>query len=337
MEYTTQTINKKAIALISGGLDSILAAKIIMEQGIETLGVAFVMQFASRDEELFKEQVKKTAFEAGIPIRLENISSEFLDIVKNPEYGYGANLNPCIDCRILMLRLAKKIMEEEKAGFIVTGEVLGERPMSQHRKALELVEEKSFLNGYLVRPLSAKLLPKTIPEEKGIIDREKFFDIHGRSRKGQIKLAEKYGLCTFSQPAGGCLLTDSIFSRKLKDLINSGSLNSDDIALLKYGRHFRIDEKTKVIVGRNHDENEEIKKLKKPEDIIIRLKVTAGPYALLRGITTFSNIKKSAGLLISYSKKKNQKNVEVEIWPDGSGKVFPQEALPLEEIEKLRI
>ncbi len=309
-------MDKKAIALISGGLDSLLAAKVVMEEGIEVFGVTFIMPFASRDINRFEKRVKEASSDAAIPIKVIDISGDFLNVLKAPKHGYGANINPCIDCKILMLRIAKKIMEKEKAGFIVTGEVLGERPMSQRKRALNIIRKRSGLEGLLLRPLSAKLLEKTIPEKEGIINRAKLLDIQGRSRYKQMKLAEKYGIRKFFSPAGGCLLTDQIFSKKLKELMDKNDLDLENVSLLKYGRHFRLDEGTKVVVGRNEKDNGEILNLKKDNDVILRLKDEPGPYALLRGNAKRENIEKASSFVVGLSKKKRAKETEVEFWSD---------------------
>lgn len=331
-------MNRKAIALISGGLDSLLAARAVMEQGIEVLGVAFVMQFASRNVRLFREHVAEAAAEAGIPTRFMDISEDFLEIVKNPRYGYGSNLNPCIDCKILMLNHAKKIMQEENAGFVITGEVLGERPMSQRKDALNIIKKNSSLEGYLLRPLSAKLLEETVPEREGVIDREKLLDISGRSRERQLALAKKYNLRKFFTPAGGCLLTDPIFARRLKDLMTGGDLTADNVALLKYGRHFRLENAAKAVVGRNERDNKGIQALKRPDDVIMRLRARPGPYVLVRGSAGSGNIEKAASLAVSHSKSKNEKNVTVEFWSDdGDKRALLSGPMHAEKIEELRI
>ncbi len=331
-------MNKKAIALISGGLDSLLAARVVMEQGVDVVGVAFVMPFASRNVRRFKEYVREAAADAGIPVRFVDISKEFLEVLKAPRHGYGANLNPCIDCKILMLSLAKKIMREEDAGFVITGEVLGERPMSQRRDALDVIRKRSSLEGLLLRPLSAGFLEETLPEKEGIIDREKLPGIKGRSRKVQLELAEKYNIRKFFAPAGGCLLTDPIFSRKLRDLMDKDSLNDDDIALLKYGRHFRLGDGTKVVVGRNEKENEKLLHLKKESDVMLRLKEAPGPYVLVRGKPGEANTEKAAALAVSFSRSRDSGGADVEFWADENGrKSLRAKAMGRDRIEELRV
>ena len=274
----------KALVLLSGGLDSILAAKILMEQGIRVVGLTFRSYFFGADF------AKKAAKDLKIPLKIIDFSKEHLEIVKKPKYNYGKGMNPCIDCHILMLKKAKYILEKGKFDFAATGEVLGERPMSQNPKALKLVEKASSLTGYLLRPLSAKFLEKTIPEEKGWIDREKLFNISGRSRKRQIILAKKWKIKEYPTPAGGCLLCDLEFSKRLRELFERyPKFKGQDIELLKAGRHFWFSKslkdkqnKVKIVVGRKHTENLKLKKLAKRGDILIELKELSGPTTLVR-------------------------------------------------------
>ncbi len=267
----------RAIILFSGGLDSILAAKILQEQGIELLGITFKSYFFNKDT------AKKAAKEIGLRLKVIDFSKEHLKMVKNPKYGYGKAMNPCIDCHILMLETAKKIMKKQKsASFLATGDVLGERPMSQNKQALEIIEKEFCLKGYLLRPLSAKLLEPTIPEKLGWVDREKLSGIRGRSRKKQLIFAKKYKIKEYPAPAGGCILTDLEFGKRLKELLKIyPKCGGDDIELLKLGRHFWED-KVKIIIGRDKEENKKIRKLKKSSDILIEMKNYSGPLTLVR-------------------------------------------------------
>ena len=331
-------MNKKAIALISGGLDSLLAARVVMEQGIEVEGVTFIMQFASKDMDSFISKVTESAKNAGIKNEFVDISEEFLKMIEHPKHGYGANLNPCIDCKILMLQTAKKIMKKKKAGFIITGEVLGERPMSQRRAALDIIKRDSELEDLLLRPLSARALVETIPEKEGIVDRTRLMKIIGRSRKEQYKLAKQFDINKYFAPGGGCLLTDRGFSGRLKDLIDLGEMNKENILLLKYGRHFRLDKKTKVVIGRDERENEVIEKLKTKKDILVRLQEDPGPYGLLRGDITEKNIEKTASLVVSHSKKRELNDVFVEFWnKDNDITLIKVNPFEVEKIEEIRI
>ena len=265
----------KAIILFSGGLDSILAARILTEQRIKLLGLVFKSYFFGEKEAI------RMAEEIGLSMQIVDISKEQLKIVKNPKHGHGRGMNPCIDCHILMLREAKNIMAEQRFNFVATGEVLGERPMSQNRVALELIEKESSLSGYLLRPLSAKLLRRTIPEEKGLVDREKLFGFSGRSRKKQLDLAKKFKIKTYPTPAGGCLLTELEFAKRLKKLLDvCPKCQGKAVELLKLGRHF-WERKTEIIVGRNEKENEALKKLAGDGDTLIEMENYPGPLTLV--------------------------------------------------------
>jgi tRNA U34 2-thiouridine synthase MnmA/TrmU len=332
-------VKHKALALVSGGLDSLLAARLVMDQGIEVQGIAFVMQFASKDIARFKKNVRFSSEKAGIPVKFVDISDQFLDLIKDPDHGYGAHVNPCIDCKILMIKNAARSMREEGAGFIVTGEVLGERPMSQRRAALDIISRKSGLKGLILRPLSARLLDPTIPEEKGVIDRDGLLDISGRSRTPQLELADKFGIKDFFTPAGGCLLTDPIFSVKLKELMSRGDFSKENAELLKYGRHFRLPEGVKMIVGRNKNENVMLRQLKKKEDVLIRMKDHPGPYVLLRGHDIHQrDIRRAGAAACAYSKQKDADSVKIEYIEDPRGReVFGVSPLPRSHIEKWKI
>jgi len=275
-----------AIALISGGLDSILAARLISGLGIEIIPVNFKIPFchrakdnnsASKEAGLIKENLKQELVSI-------DISEDFLKLLENPRYGFGSNMNPCIDCKILMFSKAKELMQQFGAQFIVTGEVLGQRPMSQHRQALDLIAKKSGLEGLVLRPLSAKNLDETIPEKEGWVEREKLLNFGGRGRTPQIELAGKLGIKDFAWPAGGCLLTDPEFSRRLKDLIEHKELSINNVKLLKLGRHFRLAPDVKLVVGRDEKENSELEKLAQEGDFLFYPnEQLAGPTSLGRG------------------------------------------------------
>ncbi len=250
----------KAIALLSGGLDSALAAKIIKNQGVEVVGLHLLSPFGCREE------VEAVAKDLGIELLLREKGEAYLELLENPKYGYGANMNPCIDCRIYMFQFADKVREEIGAQFMVTGEVLGQRPLSQMRKAIDLIDDKSALEHRVLRPLSAQLFEPTLAEEKGWVNREELFKISGRGRKDQLQLAKELGISHYGSPGGGCLLTESRFTPRLKDFFDNKAYNSSEerlsqSELLRWGRHFRIHDHLKLIVGRNQDENLEIEKL----------------------------------------------------------------------------
>ncbi len=244
----------KAVLLISGGLDSLLAGKLMIEAGINLLSFHIVTPFSSA----FKKEsnAQKCAQELGVPIYFFETQEDYLTLVKEPKYGWGKGINPCIDCKIYFLKKAKEYADEVNASFLVTGEVLGQRPKSQHLRALKIIEKDSNLEGLIFRPLSAKVLPPTIPEKEGWINRENMLAISGRSRKKQLQLAFQFGLKSYSTPAGGCLLTDMEFARKAKEAMKYNEWQSDMITLLKLGRHFRLQNGKKLIVGRNEKENE---------------------------------------------------------------------------------
>jgi tRNA-specific 2-thiouridylase len=303
----------KAITLLSGGLDSTLAAKIVMEQGIELEALNFLTIFCTctkRGETCLTSQKAVNAL--GIPLKVFNVSEEYLDVVKHPKHGYGSNMNPCIDCRIFMLKKAKAYMEEAGASFIVTGEVLGQRPMSQRRDAMQLIEKEAGLEGYIVRPLSAIFLRVTIPEKEGWIDREKLLGIQGRSRKPQIKLADYYGIRDYPCPAGGCLLTDPQFAKRMKDLmLYKPDFSLNDIHLLKIGRHFRLSPHLKLVVGRNEEDNKKIQTFAQEGDILLKTLHHPGPLSLLRGGPSSIEIEKAASITVRYGKAKDLRGVEV--------------------------
>ena len=268
----------KGIALFSGGLDSILAFKVIAEQGIAVSGITFETPFFSA------AKARLTAERIGLPLTVLDITEEHLQMLHAPRYGYGRNMNPCIDCHTLMLRIAGRRMQEEGADFVFTGEVLGERPMSQGKQSLYVVAKNSGYADRILRPLSARLLPETEPERSGKVDRDRLCDIQGRGRKRQMEMAAHYGITSYPPPAGGCLLTDPIFSRRLRDLFDHHrDYEIRDIDLLKVGRHLRLDEKTKAIVGRNAADNETIERLAKRGDALIRIDSFPGPTVLVPG------------------------------------------------------
>ncbi|MDO9574439.1 MAG: tRNA 4-thiouridine(8) synthase ThiI [Candidatus Contubernalis sp.] len=284
----------KAVALFSGGLDSQLSVLMVREQGVEVFGITFSTPFFTPETAL------KAAEQLEIPLEVEDFTQGLMELVKNPIYGHGKNLNPCIDGHALMVKKAGEYMEKIGAQFIITGEVLGERPKSQNYKALEIVARESGYEDLLLRPLSARQLTPTVPEQKGWVEREKLGDIQGRSRKPQMALAEKYGLQEYPTPAGGCLLTVEGFSQKLKDLLME---NPDphrlELELLKVGRHFRLGPGVKLVVGRNHEENNMIASLAQKGDRVLHVADIPGPTALYRGEADYLPL--AAALTARYS------------------------------------
>ncbi|MCM8820295.1 MAG: hypothetical protein NC925_05820 [Candidatus Omnitrophica bacterium] len=303
----------KAITLLSGGLDSILATKLILEQGIKVEAINFLTVFCTctkKDATCLAS--KSAADKLGINLKVFEVSNEFLEIVKNPKHGYGSKMNPCIDCRIFIFKKAKEYMKETGASFLITGEVLGERPFSQRKDALMIIEKEAGLDGLILRPLSAKLLSPTIPEKKGWVDREKLLAIQGRCRKPQMQLAAQFGINDYPCPAGGCLLTDPAFSERLKDLMKyTTNFELNDVKLLKVGRHFRLSSGAKLIVGRNEQENKKLLNLAKKEDLFFYPKELKGPLAIGRGEFDLNLISLSASILARYCDLTDDKPVEV--------------------------
>jgi len=285
----------KALSLLSGGLDSILATKIIQDQGIEVEALSFTSPFFAADKAV------RAAQKLGISFHTEDITKEILSLVKSPPHGFGKGANPCIDCHILMVKKAAALMPKVRASFLITGEVLGERPKSQNRWALGIVGEESGWGDYLLRPLTAKNLPPTLPERKGWVNREKLFEIKGRSRRPQLKLAREMGIKEFPAPAGGCLLTDPIFSQKLKDLLIRGKINLNEIELLKVGRHFRLGPNSRLVVGRNEKENRGLLELTTPDDFCFQVASFQGPISILRGEIDEKTLLKAASITCRYS------------------------------------
>ena len=303
----------KAITLLSGGLDSTLATRVIMEQGVELEALNFMTVFCTCTNRGATCLASQKAVETlGIPLKVFNVSEEYLGVVKHPKHGYGRNMNPCIDCRIFMLKKAKAYMEESGAVFIVTGEVLGQRPMSQRKDAMHLIEKEAGLEGLILRPLSAKVLTITIPEREGWVDRERLLNISGRSRKPQIELADHYGIHDYPCPAGGCLLTDPGFTKRMKDLmVYDPQFSLNDVHLLKMGRHFRFSNGVKLVVGRNEEENQKIQTFAQGEDILLKVSSFPGPLSLLRGKLNEGDIEKAAAITVHYGKGKDLGKIEV--------------------------
>jgi len=302
----------KALALLSGGLDSSLAIKLLLEQDIEVAAVNISTRFGSGKTD-YPAQI---AANLGVQFIRIKASEDYIEMLKNPKHGYGAHFNPCIDCHIYMIRKAGEILEREGASFVVTGEVLGQRPMSQNKGSLLRVEKESGLEGLLLRPLSAKRLKMTIPEREGWVNREKLLGIAGRSRRVQLELAAQYGLTGYSAPAGGCLLTDKEFSNRLRDQLQiKDDLSDADIGLLKVGRHFYMG-LTQVIVGRNHEENLAIPGLKGAEDCTLTVVDIPGPVTIIRGDKGNDVIEYAAQLTAKYSKAEGTVSVECETGED---------------------
>ncbi len=292
-------LRRRALSLISGGLDSILAAKVVQEQNIEVIGINYTSPFWTTENSVgFLKQISE---QAGFEIINVPVDNRYYEMVREPDHGHGKNINPCIDCKIYMIRKTGDLLKDMNADFVVTGEVLGQRPMSQMSDKLRLIEKESGLAGYLLRPLSAKLLPETIPEINGWIDRERLLDINGRTRRIQNQLKIKYNITVFNPPAGGCLLTEIHFERKMNDFFLHYRTNDENrIKLLKYGRHFRYNG-VKIIVGRNHNENEMILSLRDRDDYIMEVPDIGSPATLIEQNADTTALKFAAGLTALYS------------------------------------
>ncbi len=324
----------KALALLSGGLDSTLAVKLMQELGITVTAVNFTSPFCLCGKGGCG--AAGIAKQLEIPLKVVSVGEEYLYTLKNPKYGYGKHMNPCIDCRIFMLKKAKEYARKIGASFLFTGEVLDERPKSQHRKALGIIEKEAGLEGKILRPLSAKLLPETEVEKKGWVDRRKLLDIRGRSRSKQLELAEEFNIRDYPCPAGGCLLTYKEFAAKIRDLFeHKKKVGMKDINLLKVGRHFRFG-KNKIIVGRNETENEQLKRMQGRNDYRFEVPGCGSPITLLQGPKTKDAVKKAAALTLRYSDKKEEK-ASVKFGKEEMNKSIVVSALDAAEIEQLRI
>lgn len=295
----------KAIVLFSGGLDSILAARLLQKQNIDVTGLTFTTPFFNA------VKAQKAAQQIGLPLMVEDITEEHLHMLRSPRYGYGKNMNPCIDCHTLMLKIAGGIMENKACDFLATGEVLGQRPMSQTRQSLYIVAKNSGYADDILRPLSAQLLDPVKAERAGKIDRSGLLAISGRGRKDQMQLAEAWGIRHYPPPAGGCLLTDPIFSRRLRDLMSHGEDRQvRDYELLRYGRHFRVEDTVKIIVGRNKSDNEALRELSLDGDVVCNMADFPGPYVLVP-YGGESAIAAAAALCVRYSDAPEDREAQV--------------------------
>lgn len=322
-------VNVRALVLLSGGLDSILAARLLLEQGVEVTGVSFESSFFDA------QKAHASAVELGIELVVIDISEDVLEILKAPKHGFGKNMNPCIDCHALMVRRASERMEELGASFIATGEVVGQRPKSQMRYGLEAVERESSLKGYLLRPLSAKLLRPTIPETEGWVDRERLLGLHGRTRKPQMELAERFGIAAYESPAGGCLLTDENFSRALHDLQDHEGLSDPGVRLLSVGRQFRLSDGAKLAVGRNHAENEKLFSLEPAGALYVKAVACRGPVGVITGAPTPEDEELAGAIVARYADTGDAGSIAVEI--RGSAGPRTIEVVPLSSREVRRL
>lgn len=333
----------KAVALYSGGLDSTLSVLVMKRLGVEVTAVTFLTHFGCdvSDRSSCSKDPFSASLKFGFTVKLSHLSEKFVEIVKDPKHGRGRNMNPCIDCRILMLREAKALMEILGADFVLTGEVLGQRPMSQRKECFPLIDRESGLKGLVLRPLSAKLLGPTIPETEGLVDRTRLYDFSGRSRKPQMALAEEFGLAEYPNPAGGCLLTDPVYSWRLRDLLSRNqNPTANDLSLLRTGRHFKTPSGSKIVIGRDERENSVLNALATEEDTLMWVEDCGSPLAVLRGETSEEGLACAASLCARYSDAKHLSSVSVTVRPGGhEGEVFRLAVKPAEEslLEALRV
>ncbi len=296
-------IMSKAVLLFSGGLDSILAAYILKREGVKVSALYCHTVFSLLPEKKANNELYNLLMPIGIPLKIIDISSEHINIVKHPRYGYGKNLNPCVDCKIMMFKKASMYKDSIGADFVASGEVLGERPMSQRKNIFNVIERDSGLTGMILRPLSAKLLKPTIADNKGLVKRDNLYDIQGRGRRGQFILADKFGIKNFPTPSGGCLLTDPSFCRRLQDTITyKPDFGVYDCELLKVGRHFRLSPDAKLIVSRNESENEKIEKLIDESSVYFYPYNAKGPLSLASGTLNGPLIKDAVSIIARYCK-----------------------------------
>lgn len=300
VEPAKQETSIRVIAAYSGGLDSILAAVLMKRLGFDVLLLHVQHLFSTN--EAGRERLRAAAQHAGLPLRIVDASEQHLETIRRPKHGYGQGMNPCIDCRIFMLKIAKQVMEEEGAQFVVTGEVLGQRPKSQHFKALLQAAEESGLEDRLLRPLCARHLPDTLPVKEGWLQQEDLLAIHGRSRQQQMSLAEEFGIADYPQPAGGCVLIEKTYAKRVRDAFDH--LGKDEVGLTQFrlfrcGRHFRIAENVKIIVGRNQEENERLETYAQGRIRIDPLDVM-GPTTLVEGPPSEEQLQTCCSLAARY-------------------------------------
>jgi tRNA-specific 2-thiouridylase len=328
-------MKKKGIVLFSGGLDSQLAVKILQEQEIELIGINFLLPYDEIDSPNARK-IKEFADSVGLKLRFEECSKEYIPVLKKPAHGYGKNINPCIDCKILFQKLAMKIMRKEDASFIATGEVNGQRPMSQRRDTIRHIEKESGADGYILRPLSIRFFSPTIAEKNGIVEREKLLSLHGRGRNEQLKLAEKYNILDYATPAGGCLFTEPNYSRKVKYLIdNDRDFTPTDLKLLKMGRHFEITPECRIIVTRNSTEAEKIVQYKQDADFTLEPDFK-GPLVFGFGSCTESDYQTSADIAAFYGKP-TETLTAVTVRNTSKDEILIPHEITLEKIDSLRI
>jgi len=327
----------KGLVLYSGGLDSLLAGKVLMDQGIEVVGLNFVLPFVGPHENPEEFEVSKMAQQINMPLIYHRCGRDYLDMVENPSRGYGKNMNPCIDCKIHFIRKSVQYMNDIGADFIATGEVVGQRPMSQLKHTMNHILKETHLEGRLLRPLSAQLLKPTKVEEEGLVDRDKLLGFSGRSRKPQMDLAKKYGISHFSSPAGGCLFTDHNISLRVKDVFEADyPYDVLDFYIMTIGRHFRFHDKAKVTIARNETEYDALVRYADKADVFFTPDFK-GPTAFGRGLFTDDDIELVCKMLYRYGKPVNDPEV-VLVHQNGSERqVEVSEAISDDLLNSIRI
>ena len=323
----------RALGLCSGGLDSILSAMVLRNQGIAVSWISFETPFFS------SKKARRASERFQIPLIVQNITRRYLEMLRDPPCGYGQHMNPCMDCHALMFRLAGEVMDDRRMDFLFSGEVLGQRPMSQTRSSLRYVEKHSGCREAIVRPLSAKLLAETLPEKKGLVDRGLLLGLSGRSRKPQIQLAREWGIADYPAPAGGCLLTETVYSNRLKDLFDHRADCSENaLHLLKYGRHLRLNPRVKIIVGRTLQDNTAILGHHDPlRDMVIKTRRIPGPVVLVPLDADNDDIQLAASICAGYSKAQDNMPVAVSVISHGEATPLRAARMRPESIQSLLI
>ncbi len=324
----------RAVGIVSGGLDSLLAVRVMLNLGAHVTAVFFKTALWEKDAAIPVPEEQRSRFE----LRAEDITNEFLEMLRYPRYGRGTAFNPCIDCKAFMLSKAREIMQDAGADVVFTGEVIGQRPMSQTRDAMRIIERESGLEGRLLRPLCARHFPPTIPEQEGRIEREGFLDFQGRSRRPQIELAEDLGIENIPGSAGGCILTDKNYGTRMFDLLTHGQYDLNNILLCKVGRHFRLSDSTKAVVGRDRHENRRIASLARSKDCLLEPAEAMGATSLLRGQMDEEHVRQAAALTHRYSDARNETGAKFRVTqPGGASWIMGFEALQIEEVMRKRI
>ncbi|MFQ5585404.1 MAG: hypothetical protein ACE5GF_01030 [Thermodesulfobacteriota bacterium] len=334
-------MNRRAVALLSGGLDSTLAVKVMLDQGIEVVALNFTSVFCNCTSQKrgCKSEAARVAEEFGVPYKVLFKGLDYIDVVRRPKFGYGQGINPCIDCRIYMFGRAREYMKEIGASFLFTGEVLGQRPMSQRRDTFRIIERESGLDGLILRPALAGHVRAGQDEQAGVVDRERLLGFVGRTRRPQMDLADAYELVDYPCPSGGCLLTDKIFSRKVRDLLDhEDRVSTRDLQLLKSGRHFRTADGVKIVVGRDEADNERLKKLRQTEDALVEPVNFTGPVAVVCGWTGNGTRNLVGRMLLRYAGRKASERGTVRLLTEEGKEIFTVDS-PIDDnsLEEMRV